>query len=481
MQTQDRSGADERAILIAHLTNRHVCARLSQAWPSDGMYRSKYANLLGGWACSHFNRYGDAPSAAIEVRFAEFTKTSQDKETVALVESLLSGLSADWVAAGEINPEFVLDIAQKYTTLVATERAIALAQAAVQRGDADAAIAAMSKVSPCLVSGAQWTDAFLDEAAIDAAFAEASRPLITFKGPLGQLFKNVFSRDSLVAFRAIAKAGKSFNLLEILYKAVQQGNRVAYFCLGDLSQSQIYQRLGQRVAKKPMEPGDYQIPTGFDPESPTPFPVMKTMHWDTPLTAEECKAAGKDFIESVGGSKGDVRCRLSVHASRGLDAVGLRGMLQQWATEGWHADVVILDYADLLGPLPNLTTRESLEETWQQLRAITQVFHCCGIVATQSDADGYDQEKLGMGNFNGTRTSNDAVSAMYGISASDEEAAMGLQRIYNIANRNNPDKRVVVTAGSRSVSCPMMWSMFLADAPADKESKPKDKRRTKKA
>lgn len=79
------------------------------------------------------------------------------------------------------------------------------------------------------------------------------------------------------------------------------------------------QRLGQRVAKKPMEPGDYQIPTGFDPESPTPFPIMKTMHWDTPLTADEASDAGEAFIRAAGGGKDDVRCRLSVHASRALN------------------------------------------------------------------------------------------------------------------------------------------------------------------
>ncbi len=481
MKTEDRSGIAERTILTAMLCDKHVCARLSQAWCAEGLFRSRYANLIGNWCVSHFSKYGEAMGAKSEARFAEFSKLSQDAETVKLVESLLAGLSVDWVAAGEINPEYVLDIAQKHIDDVALERALSAAQAARARGDTAEARTILSKLTPCLVSGTQWTDAFLDEAAIDAAFAEATHPLIKLKGPLGQLFKNVFCRDSLIAFRAIAKAGKSFNLLELVYKAVQQGNRVAYFCLGDLSQAQIYQRLGQRVTKKPMEPGDYQIPTGFDTESPTPFPIMKTMHWDTHLTADESKAAGRAFIQAAGGSKDDVRCRLSVHASGELTVTSLRGMLQQWATEGFTADVVLLDYADLLGMLPNMTVRESLEATWQQLRAITQVFHCCGIAATQSDADGYDQDKLGMGNFNGTRTSNDAVSAMYGISASDEEAAMGLQRIYNIANRNNPDKRVVVTAGSRSVACPLMYSMFAADAPEGKEVKSKPKRKAKKS
>ena len=646
MKTEDRSGTIERTVLTAHLTNKHVCARLSHAWPSEGLYRSRYANLLGGWACSHFSRYGDAPGPALEVRFAEFSNTSQDAETVKLVESLLAGLSADWTAAGDINPEYVLDIAQKHIDDVALERALSAAQAARARGDTADARAILSKVSPCLVSGNTWIDPFLDREAMKAAFEEATHPLIKFKGPLGQLFKNVFCRDSLIAFRAIAKAGKSFNLLDIVKKAVQQGNRVAYFCLGDMSQSQVLARLGQRVARKPMEPGDYQIPTGFDSESLTPFPIMKTMHWDTPLTAEEASDAGEEFIRAAGGGPDDVRCRLSVHASRALNVIDLRGMLQQWAVGGWtpdciaegslvltdrglvpiesvsysdrlwdgenwvshggaickgvrnvitHAGItatpdhmvysengwrtiescrsmglrvaqtgiggdavrvgthyvsdststniaaeereedtdevrvcavcgvrkgkvgidreyqegelppvrvwdiinagplhrftvqgrlvhncVVIDYLDLLGKLPGLETRESLEETWQQMRAITQVFHCCGIVATQSDADGYGKDMLDMGNFNGTRTSNDAVSAMYGISASDAEAAMGLQRIYNIANRNNPDKRVVVTAGSRSVACPMMFSMFLSDV-AEDEDKPKPKRKAKKS
>jgi hypothetical protein len=185
---------------------------------------------------------------------------------------------------------------------------------------------------------------------------------------------------------------------------------------------------------------------------------------------------GHGFIAKVAAEAGETRCRLSVHASGDLNNFGLNGLLTQWEIQGWVPDVVIIDYADLLGRIPGIESRhESLEESWRQLRAISQRWHLCLVTATQSNRDGYNKELLDMDNFNGTRTQNDNVTAIYSINQTEKEAALGIQRIQAIANRDNPDKRVVACLGSRSVACPMMFSMFCEEEPEKKEKKAKPK------
>ena len=474
MMIEERSGSEERAILTGMLTNRQVCARLAQSWTSEGLFRSRYANLVAGWAVAHFNKYGDAIGPQIELQLATYASQTADKETLALVESLVAGLSNDW-QGGNVSADYLLDIAQKYTAGVAAERAILQAQQDIKLGNVDEAISRLSRLSSPIVSSQQWIDPFTDREAMRKAWETSNDPLIVFPGPIGELFKNAFRRDSFIAFRAVAKAGKSFNLLELAYRAVLQGRRVAYFCIGDMSEAQVLQRLGQRVAKRPLYAGDYSLPSGWDAESPTPFPILKPHHYETDLTWEEAANAGERFIAKVSES-GENLCRLSVHASGGLNTIGLNGLLTQWAIEGFPVDVVLVDYADLLGDIPGTDSRrESIEESWRQMRAISQRFHLCLATATQSNREGYNKELLDMDNFNGSRTQNDNVTAIYSINQTTEESAIGIQRIQAIANRDNPDKRVVACLGARSVACPIMFSMFCEAEEAPKDKKPKRK------
>ena len=207
-----------------------------------------------------------------------------------------------------------------------------------------------------------------------------------------------------------------------------------------------------------------------------PFPIQEPRVWAEHLTWEEAVDAGDRFMQKVGAAPGETRLRLSVHASGGLNTVSLNAQLVQWQIQGWIPDVVIVDYADLLGRIPGIESKwESVEETWRQLRAISQQWHICLITATQASRTGYGKELLDMDDFNGSRTQNDNVTALYSINQTEAESLLGVQRIQAIANRDNPDRRVVATLGSRSVACPVMYSKFCVGTIGEDE-KPKSRK-----
>ena len=469
MKIEKRDGSQERRILTAMIVDDGVLARLSGKWVKEGLFNSRWANIVGGWCCAYFEKYGKAPAAATVGLFETWCEENNDKDTISLVERFLEGLSADYEAlAKESNTDFLIDLAGEYFDKIRLSKLAENIQADLDRGDVAKARSRADKSTRIEIGATAGVDVLRDMTAIKRAFARKSDPLIVYPGALGNFFKDALERDALIAVQGPEKRGKTWWLLDIAWRAMQQGRKVAFFEVGDMSEGQIMLRFMTRACKRPLKATEegkpVRFPTAIDklPDASFASVDFEEHNYPNKLGWKEAKAACEKLLKKQ--KEGGSLLRLSTHSNGTIGVPGMMSIVESWDRSGWGIpDVVVIDYADLLSP-PNgaLESRDQINATWKGLRRISQDYHSLCVTATQADADSYDTETMTMGNFSEDKRKNAHVTGIFGINQTSVEKSMGLQRLNWLALREGEftsDMQCHV-AGCLSIANPAILSTF---------------------
>lgn len=465
MQIQARSGGDERAILTAMVTDAAVLARVASQWAPEGLFASKHANLVGGWAVSYYNRYGKAPGKEIELQFERWqNKGKRDADTVKLAEQLLTHLSREYSRKRRLpSSEYIIDLAGQYFNDIRKRRLIDDLQASLDAGDneGDRILTDYGRVELGVGAG---IDPMHDASCWEAAFAEPPVALVTYPGALGEFYGNTLCRDAFVAFAGPSKRGKSFVLMDIAFRAMQQRRRTIFFECGDNSEGQWLTRWGARAARKPLHPCTVRVPTSIahDHDLHVTDVITKTKTFTDGLTAAECIAACDNIMRKQVRST-DSYIRLSAHHNSSLTVQQIETLIQTWSRDGWVPDVIIIDYADILAPPAGARDeREEINTNWKHMRRLSQRYHCLVVTATQTDAASYDASLIKKKHFSGDRRKHDHVTAMVGLNQSHAEYDDEIMRLNYLDRRaaQSNELHCVYTAGCKAIANPFIVSCW---------------------
>lgn len=443
MDIQKKTRNDERRILIAMIVDPIVLGRISIKWDKRGLFKNKWSNLIGRWCVDHYKTYGKAPMGWIENRYESWAAKNRDETTINLVEKFLKTLSDDYESLrDESNSDYIIDLAGQYFNQVKIERLLQTVQETIDTGDVENAhneILAYNKIELGVGEG---IDALQDEEAIKAAFVDKKEPLIKYPGDLGKFINKALERDAFISFLAPEKRGKSWMLLDVAYRAVQQKRRVAFFECGDMSQSQILRRLMIRVSRRPFGrqrkdllikyPEKLIVTPQLKADGSTKHSVQvehKIKRFKKGLNQKIAWKACKKIVEEKLKSS-DTLFRLSCHPNSSLSVNKMKEILHNWERQGWVPDVIVIDYADILNmDYHHLEGRDRINETWKQLRGLSQTYHCLLVTATQSDAASYEASTLKQKNFSEDKRKLAHVTGMIGINTTDEEKEQGVVRL----------------------------------------------------
>lgn len=464
MKTSKHDASTEKRILTGMIVNDTVISRIASRWRDDGLFRVQWANKVGGWCVRYFARYGKAPRADIEGLFESWAERASDENTVELVDRFLAGLSEDYEEESkDINPSYLVDIAGEHFNAVALERMADVVRGHLDRGDVTKAVETTGKWNRVDLGVGAGIDLLHDREAVEAAFTADVEPLIKYPGALGQFFGNQLARDEFVAITGASGRGKTWWLLDLAWMAVRQGHRAAFFEVGDMSQNQIIRRFMCRASGWPTKPPyEIDVPVSIDHvDGETMAAVAReTRTFSGPLDYgkawEACRKKTRRHKKPL--------LRLSVHPNTSINVEGVCGVLDVWEREGWVPDVVVIDYADILS-IPQgyqKGDRDAIDETWKQLRNLSQVRHILVVTATQGDADSYNAHTIRRGNFSNDRRKNDHVTAMLGINATEEEQEEGIFRLNWTKRREEAyvESRCVHVASCLHLGRPHVKSTF---------------------
>lgn len=464
MIVQKRDGTPDRRILIGCVVDKTVLAAVAQKWEAPGLFGSKWANLVGGWCVAFHQKHGKAPGKAIEAYFEKWAETrSKDADTTALVDTFLASLSGEYARHKKaLNPDHLIDLAGERFNAVRLKALCGEIEADLDRGDVTAAEEKRAAFKRVDVGAGAGIDFGLDPTVIDKLYARDAETIVRYKGDIGRMLNPALVRGGFVAMLGGEKSGKSWWLMDIAWRAMLQGKKVAIFEVGDQTEIDMYGRLISRQARAP-----FKVPK--DGRTSYQFPVA--MDAGGNLTTDERPFVGNlpkklakiAYAKLSEGWGGESRFKISPHPGHSINMTGVRSVLDTWARDGWECDIVLIDYADLLAPLDRkLEKRDQINETWVSMRALTMERHVLLVTATQANRVGYGVEVLTKEHISDDKRKVGHVTALYGINRTAEEKATGMCRINCIDARSfsyNP-RRVVYVAGCLEEARPAILSSF---------------------
>lgn len=465
MRIEQRSAADERKVLIGMILDRQVLSRVASQWVQPGLFRTGWCNLVGQWAVDYLTQYDAPPTRDIETLYDSWAQKHDDKATIQLVGGFLDSLSEEYEQASTLNPEYLIDLAGRHFNLVRLERLVDDVQAETSAGRLDKALERVGGWNRLELGTGAGVDVLGDMEAIREAFETKSEPLIEFPGALGEFFGTTLERDGFIGFMGPDKRGKSFWLAEIAYRALLARRRVAFFEAGDLSQHQILRRLMCRVSRLPLEGNvtlSYPREISREKGSGSATVEAEDRYFESPLSWQQAWKAAQELMTKRVKSR-DTLWKLSCHPNSTLTMNGLRSILAGWEREGWTPDVVIIDYADILGTdFPKLDERHQINKAWQQMRALSQSLHCLVVTASQTDSDAYKRNIITRTNFSEDKRKLAHVTGMIGLNQTPEEKDQGITRLNWVVRREGgfSETLCVHVAGHLGLANPAILSCW---------------------
>jgi hypothetical protein len=451
---------DERAAITGMIVSDRVLGRIHSRLKSERKpFRSRWANIVLGWCIAYFTKYQKAPRGAIVGEFRQWAKKSKDEEATKTIEQLLSGLSADHArAAKELNEEWVIDAAARHFNEVHLERLNKSVEGAPPN-EAQEKIAAYRPINLSTSSLIWW---FKDREFVFSSYdREAADVLVHYPKDLGKFFGSHLRRGGFIAFMAPEKTGKSFWLIDLAWRAaVRDNRRTLFYSVGDMTDSQVNERLMVRTAKRPRWAEEIKYPLDIQPGRKKNKTVVLTedRNYTKPLSkAEMGKALDQRSTALLG-----IQCVPNSSMSVADIQADITGLIH----EGWVPDVVVIDYADILAPEPGTSGqdyRHQINVTWQALRRLSQQNHILVVTATQSSASSYGAHILRREHFSEDKRKYSHVTGLIGINQDHpEEKDEGIFRLNWIVLREGSysDSRCVHVAGCLAIANPAIVSAW---------------------
>jgi hypothetical protein len=464
MNIELRDSGIERRIAIGLIVDAALLSRIAPHWDGE-RFRSKYANLIGNWCLHYYDKYGKAPGKAIEGLFESWASRTQDQDNRDLVEKFLATLSDDYDAmAKESNSEGLCDLAANYFVQVQIERLAEAIQGDAASGHLDQAIQRINAFEKLNLGVGAGIDVLQDEDACRRAFEDKREPLIIYPGALGDFLNvdDVLERDCFVAFQGAKKRGKTWALLDLAWRAMEQRRRVAFFEVGDMSQNQILRRFYIRAARRPLRAIEVKYPIGLAREDDAPLVNFEKRRFDTRLDWQAAREACLHVMKSKVRSNQSY-LKLACYPNSTISVTGIKDALKGWQRQGWEADVVCIDYADILAPLNRESFRiEQIDDTWKALRGLSQELHCLVVTATQANAHAHKAKSQGMEHFSGSHLKIAHANAVIGLNQTAEEKELGVMRWGWVALREGEalDGRECLVAGCLPIGNPVIRSLL---------------------
>lgn len=458
---------DAKGILTALIVSDEVLASVFHNLRNEKHpFKDKWSNLIAKWCFNHYAKYQKAPKQVVESLFKKYAESSQDEESVGLVETFLTSLNDQYARqAKEINEKYWIDRASEYFGRVRLEKAIEAEQAAIENKDYDEALRLRSEFQRIDFSASgHFNPADPEEIRETFSYYEEDRSVIQFPGALGEFLNEYFERDGFIAFMAPEKRGKSYWLMEVVWQALRQRRRVLYYVLGDMSKDQVKKRLYQRVLKRPFKTKEVRIPKLLKPHSKEDIEFKAKMVELKGITPTEVEQAF-EMLKRKTGSK-ELKLKIECVGGKVVSASDIEQRARQLGAEGWPPDVIVIDYADELASEPGDQTqdkRHQVEGNWGVMRRISLQQHCLVVTATQAAATAYsDKWVMDKADFSEDKRKHGKVTGMLGINQLPHEKKSGIYRLNWIDLREGhwTSKQVVWTAGNLAISCPCIISSF---------------------
>lgn len=382
----------ERQLITHLIISKHFAQEVLPILNQRSL-KTRYAQVVSEWVREYFDRFEDVPGKAIQDIFVDKRGSLQDEEEQESVAEFLQNLSDD--AKYDANIDYYIDSAIKYLKTRSLELAIEEMQAAINTNDPEAGESVIAKYTQVGRPNGDGYSILDTPGEVISAFIEDAEVAMTYPGDVGKVI-GPCRRGDLVSFIAPVKRGKSWALLYSAESAMALGQRCVFITL-EMPKPQILRRAWQSITGSPKIESIVRIPY-YSANKELDEEVDEDTQWKI-----EYKNVSKTAVDltTVEATQEKIRrmfrggdCRFIPMPSKATTVKDIEVILDNLMYYNqYETDVLIIDYADLMGAKAN-EYRHQLDDIWSNLKRVAQERNILVITATQTNRAGLDGSDL---------------------------------------------------------------------------------------
>lgn len=516
----------ERDVVIGLITSTKYLRKIRSAWDSS-MLDSSMAKLLSEWCIDYFDRYGVAPYKDIRSIYEENLKRGRVRKEIgeAIETMILPSLNEEYVKTG-INVDPLVHRTKNYFREQRIRTHIQDTQTQLDKGQVERAEKMALSYKPVADERSNELDLRSPELAkrLESAFSKSTESVLQYPGALGQMWNEYLIRGGLFGITASDKVGKTSMLLDMAIRGMAQGQGVAFFQAGDMTEEQQLMRFAIYLAKRSnkerytgnlIEPvqdcmwnqldlcdkevrecdhgvfrsvkddykdyrawkdnknnllDTYHKYPEYKPchncvewhEKPWGVSWVKKVNVDRVLEYDEAMQIIDRFLEENRGM-----FKLVTYDNGSLSVPIIENRLDIWEQEEqFYPTIIIVDYAELLYSDKYTEYRHKQNDIWASLRSLSQSKDGLVIVPTQANATAYNSKLLQLDNFSEDKRKHAHVTYMCGLNRDPEgrEKELGLMRVNDLVAREGwySNKRQVTVLQNLRRGRPFIGSFWPA-------------------
>jgi hypothetical protein len=431
----------ERKLVTLLIMNEEFCRCVING-VNPRQLKTPYSTHVVTWVKEYFVNYGTCPATSIQDIWETKKKVLNDDELSESIATFLGNLADDYDPADYKDIKYHIEDCELYIRDLELERLEEQVHAKRMSGKVDEAEAAVANFKRGASLKAVGVSLINDIDVYEKSFSEETmEPLFSFKGDLGKITPPLY-RGDFFAVLSITKGGKSFALQHVGDCALEAGNTVLMINL-EMREDAFHQRLWRCINMAPMVSGYYNVPQ-FTPDiEPGKEPDENTMYRITNRTIYRDAVSFKDKEGIQNTLKmryrgGDiVQLTLPAHNTTINDIEAILDNYEYYNNKKF--DVIIIDYADLLGGFEREEFRHRVNQIWLNLRRMAQERNVCMCTVSQSNADGIDGKAITLAALAEDKRKATHVTAMMALYGTDEERNEGRVRMKCLVSRDKTE------------------------------------------
>ena len=158
----------------------------------------------------------------------------------------------------------------------------------------------------------------------------------------------------------------------------------------------------------------------------------------TGVALQDHKANKENIYNMV--SELDGHLIIKEYPTKSASTSTIRKHIEKLKKRGIEPDMIIVDYADLLRPIKNTNEkRHDLENIYEELRAIAQIYDCPVWTASQTNRSGLNAEVITMEAISEAFNKCFVADFIFSLSRTIQDRNANTGRIFIAKNRNGPD------------------------------------------
>ena len=229
-------------------------------------------------------------------------------------------------------------------------------------------------------------------------------PISTGWDRMDEIVKGGLGKSELGVVIAPTGAGKSMVLVHLAAQALREGKTVVYYTL-ELKDTVVGGRFDSCLSGIPLN---------------------------------ELRDRKEEVLSHIEGVEGTLI--IKEYPTKSASVQNLKNHIEKLKKRGIQPDIVLCDYADLLRPTRNSSEkRHELEETYEGLRALAQIYEIPVWTASQTNRSGLNAEVITMESISEAFNKCFVADFIFSLSRTVTDKQSNKGRLFVAKNRNGPD------------------------------------------